>query len=58
MDHVAHTVTFGSHDDEHGMDSGLMGPMASFEVAFLEPGSYDYHCDPHPYMTGTVVVTT
>lgn len=58
FDTVGHTVTFGAHDDMgSGMDSGLMGHMGTFSATFAEPGAYEYHCDPHPYMTGTVVVT-
>ncbi|HKZ89094.1 MAG TPA: plastocyanin/azurin family copper-binding protein [Thermoplasmata archaeon] len=58
MDTVAHTVTMGSHDDMmDSVDSGPMGHMATFSYKFMEPGTYAYHCDPHPYMTGTVVVT-
>jgi len=57
MDHVDHTVTFGGHDEQaSGGDSGLMGHMAKFSYTFTEPGTYEYHCDPHPYMTGTIVV--
>lgn len=58
MDHVYHTVTFGGHDEHgSGVDSGPMGHMGRFSYTFTEPGTYEYHCDPHPYMTGTIVVT-
>lgn len=58
FDSAGHTVTFGRHDSMgSGMDSGLMGHMGSFSMAFTEPGVYRYHCDPHPDMTGVVVVT-
>lgn len=58
FDSVGHTITFGGHDGMgSGMDSGLMGHMGSFRMAFTEPGVYQYHCDPHPDMTGVVVVT-
>lgn len=57
MDHVMHTVSFGEHGDEHeGIDSGPMNHMDSWSYTFSEPGVYEYHCDPHPYMTGTVIV--
>jgi len=57
-DSVGHTVTFGGHDGMGGgMDSGLMGHMGTFSMTFTAPGIYAYHCDPHPYMTGTVIVT-
>jgi len=60
MDRVDHTVTFGGHGGAgtgSGMDSGMMGHMASHSYTFMEPGTYEYHCDPHSYMTGTIVVT-
>ena len=58
FDSVGHTITFGGHDGMgSGMDSGLMGHMGTYSMAFPEPGVYQYHCDPHPNMTGVVVVT-
>lgn len=32
-------------------------PATTFEVTFEEPGTYDYHCQPHAQMEGVVVVT-
>jgi len=29
---------------------------ATVGYTFIRPGTYPYHCDPHPYMTGVVVV--
>ena len=59
MDRVDHTVTFGEHGAGmgSGMDSTTMRHMASHSYTFMEAGTYEYHCDPHSYMTGTVVVT-
>jgi plastocyanin len=31
-------------------------PGSTFEMTFATPGTYAYHCTPHPSMTGTVVV--
>ncbi len=59
MDGVMHTVSFGAHGNDHeaeGMDSGPMYHMNSWSYTFNEPGVYEYHCDPHPYMTGQVIV--
>ncbi len=59
MDHVMHTVSFGEHadEDDHGsIDSGPMYHMDVWSYTFDEPGVYEYHCDPHPYMTATVMV--
>ena len=38
-------------------DSGALGSGDSFEVTFTEPGTYEYQCNFHPSMTGTIVVT-
>jgi len=58
MDFVAHTVSFGAHDNmTEGMGSNLLGHMGAYEYTFTQAGVYEYHCDPHPYMTGTVTVT-
>lgn len=45
-----HTVTF---DDE---DSGDLSSGDTFSRTFDEPGDYDYVCEIHPTMQGTVVV--
>jgi amicyanin len=57
MDFVGHTVSFDSQGNETGIESPLLGHMGSFSHTFSLPGIYEYHCDPHPYMTGTVVAT-
>lgn len=57
MDPVSHTVTAGTHDKPTGLfTSELLGHMESFSYKFTEPGTYVYHCDPHPYMTGKIIV--
>ena len=56
MDVVEHTVSFGTHDNPTGVESPLLGHMGAFTYAFTEPGTYEYHCDPHPYMMGSVTV--
>ena len=42
------------HDGAKGTD--LLLPGATFSRRFDRPGTYDYHCAVHPYMTGRVVV--
>lgn len=37
--------------------SGLLSQKRSFEHAFEEPGTYEYYCALHPWMTGTVAVS-
>ena len=50
-DPVEHSVTFAD-----GPNSGNLPQRASFARRFDAPGTYPYHCTPHPYMTGVVVV--
>ena len=48
-----HTVT-----SKNGVfDSGMMGKGQSFSYTFDKAGEYQYFCQPHPNMVGTVVVT-
>ena len=42
------------HDGVPGTD--LLLPGASFSRQFDRPGTYDYNCSVHPYMTGRVIV--
>jgi plastocyanin len=37
--------------------SGNIAPGASFSVTFSQAGTFTYHCNIHPFMTGTIVVT-
>ena len=53
-DSVGHTVTA---DDGTSFESGLLGKDQSGTItAPAKPGSYPYHCSPHPNMKGTLVV--
>ena len=36
--------------------SPLIIPGAAFTQAFPTPGEFSYHCEPHPFMTGRVIV--
>jgi plastocyanin len=47
-----HTVTA----DEDSFDSKRMNSGATFSVTFDTPGTFEYHCDIHPSMTGEVTV--
>lgn len=51
-DGAPHGLEF--HDGAPGTD--LLLPGASFSRRFDRPGTYDYNCSVHPYMTGRVVV--
>jgi plastocyanin len=48
-----HTVTA----DDGAFDSDRLAPGASFSQTFETAGTFTYHCEIHPQMTGTVVVT-
>ena len=60
-DDVAHTVTPDHRSaDSYSGDFGSTGvvlPGESYEFLFTESQTIPYHCQPHPWMTGTVVVT-
>jgi plastocyanin len=51
-DQVQHSVTA----DDGSFDSGLIEPGQPFERTFDQPGTYAYHCAPHPFMHGVIVV--
>lgn len=38
-------------------DSGILDSGQTFRARFDSPGTYPYHCQLHPFMKGTVVVT-
>lgn len=51
-DFASHTTTSGTG----AWDSGNMSKGQSFSHVFNRKGSFPFHCDFHPSMTGTVVV--
>jgi plastocyanin len=51
-DAVGHSSTA----DDGAWDSGLIGPGRRWERTFERPGTYPYHCTPHPFMKGVVIV--
>ena len=51
-DQLQHTVTA----DDGSFESGLIEPNQVFERVFDKPGDYPYHCTPHPFMQGHVIV--
>ena len=52
-DAVGHTVTSDSGSE---LDSALLGKGESYSHKFNTVGSYNYHCKPHPYMKGNIIV--
>ena len=59
-DDTAHTVTPDHRQtDEYSGDFGSIGvlmPGESYEFLFTEPQEVPYHCQPHPWMTGKIIV--
>ena len=60
QDETAHTVTpdhraEDSYSGEFG-SPGVIMPGDSYEFLFTEPQEIPYHCQPHPWMTGTITV--
>jgi len=59
-DDTAHTVTPDHrHSDSYSGDfgsSGVLKPGDTYEFIFTEPQVVPYHCQPHPWMTGTITV--
>lgn len=51
-DEVVHTAS----SDDASWNSGPIPPGRSWSATFDAPGTYSYHCGPHPYMRGTIVV--
>jgi plastocyanin len=45
-----------AHSNIPEFDSKMIPPGASFTHTFQRAGSYPYHCDPHPWMTGLIIV--
>jgi len=60
-DDVAHTVTpdhnmADSYSGPFG-SSGVVKPSETYEFLFTEPHEVAYHCQPHPWMTGKLIIT-
>jgi plastocyanin len=51
-DQLQHSVTA----NDGSWDSGLINPGGSWTHTFSQPGDYAFHCTPHPFMKGVVVV--
>ena len=50
----AHSATA---DTANAFDTGLISPGDTKTITFDTPGTFAYHCTPHPWMKGTVIVT-
>jgi plastocyanin len=52
-DSAGHTWTA----DDGAFDSGFIDGGGTFEFTFTEAGTFAFHCEVHPAMTGTITVT-
>lgn len=57
-DRILHTVTAGTPDNPTPeIFDGLLDDAGStFSFTFTEAGTFDYYCDIHPHMVGTITV--
>jgi len=53
QDSVQHTATSDSGGE---LNSKFLSKGQSYSHIFNNAGTYDYHCTPHPYMKGKVIV--
>lgn len=51
-DMMGHEIVFDTVD----VGSGAFNPGAKWKHTFTAPGKYPYHCKPHPWMKGLIVV--
>lgn len=56
QDSVSHTIT-ADEPSSDAPDSQLLSKGESYSFTFNKAGTYNYHCQLHPYMKATVVVT-
>jgi plastocyanin len=49
---LAHTITA----DDGSFDSGNVDPGGTFSFSTTGPGTFAYHCTPHPWMKGSITV--
>ena len=59
QDAVPHNVTISPVviSSSNNWESGLLYPGQSFSYTFTSQGTFQYHCQEHPGMTGVVIVT-
>lgn len=54
-----HNLASGTPEEgpTNEFESGILSAGSTFEHAFDNPGSFDYYCTIHPWMTGSITVT-
>jgi hypothetical protein len=54
---ASHSISYDTVTDSGGrFSSGPIAPGQTFAFTFSQPGVYDYHCQYHPWMRGSVTV--
>lgn len=51
------TVSHTSTSDTGVWDSGIIAPGGSFSFKFTTKGKFTYHCNIHPFMKATIIVS-
>ena len=59
-DTTRHTVTSGTQNtiSDKKFDSGILAAGKSFSTKFTELGEFPFHCTIHPWMEGSILVTS
>ena len=61
IDETPHTVTPDKEfEDKYSGkfgSTGVLKPGTKYEFLFTEEAEIEYHCEPHPWMTGKLVIT-
>lgn len=57
QDTAHHNVVAQGDNAATGPKSKLLAQGEKYSYTFNTVGNYDYLCEPHPYMTGSIVVT-
>lgn len=55
LDDAKHNIVFDS-GPKAGTEGELFGREQTYTTTFDQPGTYEYHCRPHPYMKAVIEV--
>ncbi len=53
---ISHSLTYDTVTSTTGNFSHVFSPGGTFMFTFAKPGVYDYYCQYHPWMHGTIIV--
>lgn len=59
-DNTGHKIAYNINNRENPLPelgSKILTKGQSYVFMFTKPGTYDYYCDLHPFMKGTIIVT-